>query len=99
MIDSPFDVKEAEPLDGVLAAAFLFFVPFGGHLLGWLGTILGDYRLEGEAFGSIAFYALSVGFSISALRQPIRSVRIWGEATLLLDLGVLLLLLATPAIR
>ena len=55
--------------------------------------------MEGELFGCIGFYALSVGFSISALRQPIRSVRIWGAATLLVDLGVLLLFLSAPVIR
>ena len=99
MIDTPFDIKEPKPLDGILAAAFLFFVPFGGRLFGWLGTFLGDHRMEGELFGSIGFYALSVGFSISALRQAIRSVRIWAGATLLVDLGIFLLLIAGPVIR
>src|SRR5687767_13723079 len=98
MIDSPFDINEPKPLDGMLAVAFLFFVPFGGGLFGWLGTFLGAYQIEVELFGSLDLYYRSVGFRISGLRQPVRSVRIRAASTLLFDLDIILNLHFSPLI-
>lgn len=95
MIDSPFDVKEPKRLEGILAPSFLICIPFAGRFCGWLGSMIGDYRMEASFFGYICFYALSIGFSISALRQSKRSTRICGGLTLLAD--IILLILAVPS--
>ena len=80
--------------DGNIAAAFLFTSWLGGWTFGWFGWWLYDDppigRAEGRALGFIVFYALSVGFGLSALRQPARFTRIWGGVTLFADLAFLL---------
>lgn len=90
MTDSPFDVREREPLDGYFALLFLVTIPIGGRLFRWLGDYVGDLALEGELFGYVSFYALSIGFGIGALRLSGRSNRWAGGFTLLADILIFL---------
>ena len=95
MTDSPFDVREREPLDGYFAVLFLVTIPIGGRLFRWLGGYIDDYAREGELFGYVSFYALSIGFGLGALRLSGRGNRWAGGLALVAD--AIVFLLSLPA--
>ncbi|MGV3532751.1 MAG: hypothetical protein ACO1QR_10310 [Chthoniobacteraceae bacterium] len=77
MFETPTEVKSDIPHDVTLAVTFLLLAPAGARFCAWLAALWDrDYEVIAGLFGGVACYALSVGFSLSAVRHPVGR---WGR--------------------